>query len=581
MHAVGIASSTTEMKRATIIAATLGLFVQIGFGQTSSYGLKTSDITEVELNTDGWLIGKGPDDAGSGTVVKIVYPIRITGFRPNDRPKAGPMKVWKIGDTAYVLIPDYDGLANANYVTLVTVPISIPSVQAQWTQDDVATASASGDQLKRFVERVGPGHYGELAYKAFFGKDAPLTLLTQNGADVNDYSASKGQELLDKFQKAEVEFFNRSLSALNESLYDSLGYSQIRLPAHIARLARRFRGRGPVPDGPERTDLMLLNRCLIDSVGEGPRMAGLFQGQTKDLTEKYDYPAGISVTRCPVFPLKAVVSLYRCSTSGGSDPSQEFRVRLLTSNELSILRDFDPKELNGHSVSFPKDASPSDLEPYAVLEGAGHQWVVSKRGYWIHADLPKSSLSSQSSFMESWKPGSQLNLKEYRKLSGDGQQSWVRDLDITGCEFRVQTGVTGNGGFGSTSDVEVKLKGSVATSDGSRISFVNSIDSKISGAGSMLKREFGPKASVNIRPTTGEVKVEVPLWEDRSYAAGGGTISEARSSIWSQDGVQMAPLLLRGTPSGDALVLDVYEQDRNHQKNPVKVGELVLRWQGA
>jgi hypothetical protein len=569
------------MKKSVTVAVMLGLLCQLGFSQTSSYGLKSSDITKVELNGDGWLIGKGPDDSGGDLVTKIVYPIRITGFRPNARPIAGPMKVWKIGDTAFVLMPDHDGFINANFVTLVAIPVSVPSVSAEWTQDDVAEAEHKGNLLKQFVDRVGPGHYGELAYKAFTAKDGLLTRIQENAKDVNDYSESTAKDLEDKFQKAEVEFFNRSLSTINESLYDSLGYSQIRLPAHLARLARRYRGKVGVPDGPERTDLMLLNRCLIDKVGEGSNLVGPFQGQTKDLTAKYDDPAGISVTSCPVFPLKAVVSLYRCSTSGGSDPTQEFNVRLLTSNELSILKGFDPNELNGHSVSFPKDASADDLEPYAVLEGAGHQWVISKRGYWIHADIPKSSLSSQSNFMNDWKQGAKLAFKEYRKLTSDGQQAWVRDLDITSCDVRILSGVTRNGGYGSMSDVEVDLKGSVATSDATRISFVNSIDSKISGAGTVLKRDYSPKASINIRPETGEAKFELPLWEDRNYNAGGSTISEARSSIWNQNGVQMAPLLLRGTPSGDTFVLGVYEQDRNREKNPVKVGELVLEWQKA
>ena len=349
------------------------------FGQQAvSYPVQVDEIDSISLDADGWLVGKGKGNNELGKAsVKVTYPIK---FQVEEQ--MGHAYFWKVGALGFVFLPRVINLmpdSNLDY-HLITVPLTIPKVDPHWTDADFpATDPQKPDRdLDWFIERV-IGRFSGERRDAFHGPNGIITALKNNRADVNSFSRDTEDTLLKKLRKEQLSFFNDTLDNINSSLYGTLGYSHIKLPAQVVALTKKFPENKVIPKGPQRTELMLLNRCLIDGVG----MQGLFPGEPKEIfrmESSYNLEASIKLLPVNEFPFHPILSV-RMIGSGAWD---QYRVRMLAPDEILALKPFDPRSFNdGLTASFPKDATDEDIKPYVVFEGLGKHYVLSKRGFLV------------------------------------------------------------------------------------------------------------------------------------------------------------------------------------------------------
>ena len=442
--------------------------------------------------------------------MKVTYPVHF-----EVRKEMGEARLWKVGDTAYVFLPRVVSLGQYQSLSyrLVAVPLSVPQVDPHWTDADFPPTDPKQPdrELGWFVSRVGSKRFSAPRLAAFTGPKGILTELARNRADVNDFSQDKEEGLIQKLRREQLRFFNDTLDNLNSSLYEPLGYASKKLPAQVVELSRKFRGQDAVPKGASRNQLMLLNRCLIDGVGDDgffpPDGERLFRWQNSA-----DPEALVGLRKTSTFPLTPILSIQMVHDG----PWAQYKLRALRSEETASLKSFDPRSINrGARAWFPQNATDDEIQPYAVLEGAGKQYVLSNKGYWIGDGLAASTRRRVGS---SWIK----SLKEGDRFVAEMPDNAVRKAEFGSLEIKRFEITVGKFDQVNNVPLRIRFEGVWTYVNGKKYSLVNENEVGFE-PGEYRWETYGSAPSATIDSETATCWFETRMVEKKTYRRVRGT----------------------------------------------------------
>lgn len=251
-----------------ILAALLALSVP-GWGQTFDSGVKASDVASVEI-LDDYVTGRNQNGK---PIITLPYKVLHKA------------EVLQVGNRA-ILLQTFGGQWTG-IVRITSLPLAFDPVDPRWKANDIATPFDFLEQLRQTFRgdlqgRKAEANFSVPRYQAFFGPGSLGKKLAEMRADINERDKKVEADIEAEAAPGITAFANDLLSSINYSLYDDLGFSTRKVPAQIYQLHLRLKNQAPIPQGALRTELMFLNRWLLEQWwNKSP--SGLFCGESFEI----------------------------------------------------------------------------------------------------------------------------------------------------------------------------------------------------------------------------------------------------------------------------------------------------------